>query len=434
MAILDKISRLFWVDVEEKADTLSDTEQRSSLRISDYIDALVGPKAKSGVVVNARNTISLSAVWRAINLIAESIASMPFEVTKETLSGSTRVDKNHPVHNLINSEPNELYTSFDFRHTLMIHVLLYGNAYAYIKRNDGNANVKRLTILDPTQVDVFYHENTLLYKYALNGETYGYDEIIHIKNTSLNGFAGLNSLDVHTENFGLGLASRDFGSNLYKNGAFPSGVMEGDKPLSDSAYNRLKGSFAAAYAGLQNVGKVPILEEGFKFKPISMSPKDALLIESQKFSIEDVSRIFGVPMHLLSALDRATFNNIEQLSLEFAKYTIRPWAKRIEQEFNRKIFKESEKNRTKTRFNMDAFLRGDTESRAKFYKEAIGNGWMSINEVRSREKLNAVDGGNIHFIPLNMAILKDGKINVPVQDNNPNKNTNTARDGTEEEE
>jgi HK97 family phage portal protein len=221
----------------------------------------------------------------------------------------------------------------------------------------------------------------------------------------MNGVAGLNTIETHKDNLGTGLAARDYGANFFKNGAHLNGYIKYPTRLNQEGFDRVKRGWNANYGGAENSGKTAILDQGSEFVPLNMGPQDAGLLPTQKFNVEDIARITGVPMHMLQSLDKATFNNIEQLSLEFAKYTIRPWVKRWEQEFNRKVFRTDEKMTHRVRLNMDAFMRADTEARAEYYNKAIQNGWMSINEVRKTEKLNPVEGGDKHFIQLNMTTI-----------------------------
>lgn len=382
---------------------------------ASWLTALFGKASKAGVDVNADTAITVTAFWRAISILAESIAGMPFEVQEVDDNGNTIPRRTHPLAYLIDSEPNHLYTSFTFRHTMMVHACMFGNAYAKMHFGD-DGRVRKLTILDARHMDIVVGPSGEVYYIYSNGkkkETLKHDEIIHICGLSMSGIAGLNIIDTHKDNLGTGIAARDYGANFFKNGAHLSGYIKYPTKLNQEGFDRVKRGWDSNYAGPENSGSTAVLDQGSEFIPLNMGPQDAGLIPTQKFNVEDVARITGVPMHMLQALDRATFNNIEQLSLEFAKYTVRPWVKRWEQEFNRKIFREDEKRRFRVRLNMDAFMRADTEARAEYFNKAIQNGWMSINEVRKHEKLYPIEGGDKHFIQLNMTTIDSEMPNPP---------------------
>lgn len=387
---------------------------------ASWLTALFGPTSKAGVKVTAESVIGMTAMWRAINILAETIASLPFEVIEHKKNGDIDLATDHSVYNLINSEPNPLYTSFTYRHTSMVHACLFGNWVSIIERNQKDNRPSRLHIVDARKVTPVLIDSKetnlgeLFYKVEGHDKTYHSRDVIHVPNLSFSGLGGLNVLATHTDNFGMGLANRDYINTYYKNGSMLGGWIEHPTMLSDDQYNRLKGSFRMEYGGTSGSGSTPVLEAGSKYHQIDANLQDAQSINFAKFNVEDISRITGVPVHMLQSLDRATFNNIEQLSLEFAMYTIRPWVKRIEQEFNRKIFRESEKGRFKVRLNMDSLLRGDFKTRMEGYKILFNMGVLNRNEIRQREKWNAIPGGDRRYMQVNMGwIEEDGSIVNP---------------------
>jgi HK97 family phage portal protein len=195
-----------------------------------------------------------------------------------------------------------------------------------------------------------------------------------------------------------------FGSTLFKNGANPSGVVSGKsvKAMSDQAFDNFKKSFEDKYQGMMNAGKPLILEEGYEFKPITISNKDGQYLESRKFTKEEIASMYRIPPHMVNLLDKATFANIEHQSIQFVVDAVRPWAIRIEQEIKRKSFTPAEKKNYYVKFNMGALLRGDTQSRYTAYESAITKGcWMSRNEARELEDLNPIDGLDEMIVPLN---------------------------------
>lgn len=389
----------------QKRNNSPNTPSTSLSNPSSWLTALFAPRSKSGANTSLDNVISLPSVWRAVNLISDSLASVPFEVL-EFGDDSVAVRKDHPISYLLAKEPSPLYTSYTFRKTLISLALLKGNAYALIVRDRRSQIPKEFRIFDTINgaMDVSVSDKMVPeYTHSSDpGKKYPYYDVVHIKNMTMDGVEGLSSLGIHRDNFGMGISARDFGNEFYANGAFLTGYLSVPSVLTPEAYARMKKSWNATYSGVGNAGRTAILEQGTEFKSSMVRPEDAQMIDVQKFSIQDVARIFGVPSHLLNDLDRATFSNIEQLSLEFAKYTLRPWAENIEQEFDRKVFKESEKRIMGSHLNLNGFLRGDTEAQANRYRTLIQNGIMSINEARKEERLNPVEGGDRHFIQLNM--------------------------------
>lgn len=421
MKVIDQIKRVFVVDEQEKRS--SPERPTTSLgNPANWLKALFSPRGKSGAVVTGDTVVGISAVWRAYNLICESLASMPAEAVKEDENGIAVV-KNHPIHALVNVEPHKLYTPFDWFYTMTGVCLLNGNSFSYIKRNsDGVPQSLKIIDIRYHAIDAFVDDKDSLYykiKDFNNDKPIKSDDIIHFKWMTPDGLYGLNTVDKHQDTFGVGVAARDLTNYFFKNRAHLGGHIEYPTALNDGQYERLKSSWNSAYSGTENAGRTAILEEGGKFVAHNFDPSKSQMIEAQKFNVEDVARVFGVPPHLLASLDRATFNNIEHLSLEFAKYTIRPWATRIEQELKRKLFRTDEQTTHRVRFDMSAFMRGDMDSLAEFLQKMVVSGIYSINDARKVLEKNPVEGGDTHFVPMQMGALQsDGTLKIHDQPNN----------------
>ena len=207
----------------------------------------------------------------------------------------------------------------------------------------------------------------------------------------------------------MGIAAEEYGSTFFKNGARPSGVLTHPNTVRDP--KRLRDNWNATYGGSSNGGKVAILEENMSFTPISLPNNEAQFLETRRFQVEEICRIYRVPPHLVGNLDRATFSNIENQSIDFAVHTIRPWLVRIEQAMNRALFADSEKagspggRRFYVQFNLDGLMRGDYKSRMEGYAIARQNGWMSANDIRALENLNPIseeEGGSTYLVNGNM--------------------------------
>jgi HK97 family phage portal protein len=388
------------------------TEERVSLESPNtpltgaVLDNIYAPNASSGANINIGSALSLSAFWRAINIISDTLASLPLNVVDLDSEGNAKINKNHPSYWLIHSEPNELYTKYQLIKTWVTHTAVFGNGYIVIKRGQDGRPQKLTLVSDPSRVQAYMNGSDQLY-YMISGmnRPYRSDEILHLYNFSWNGVGGLFMLDIHRDTLGLALSNREVANKYYKNGAHTDKWLKYPGKLSNDAYLRLKNSFNRAYSGASNAGTIPILEEGGELKAIGATPKESSHVETAKLTISDVARITGVPQFMLEDLDRATFNNIEHMTLQFVKHTIRPWCKNIEAELDRKLFLETEKGDVAARFNLDDLLMADTENRAEYHYKLFQIGAMSPNDIRKAEGKTPIAEGDRYYRPLNMVEL-----------------------------
>jgi HK97 family phage portal protein len=376
----------------------------------EWLSSMFSMESYSGVNVTTKRAMEHTAVYDCINILSESIASLPMSVykteTKQQKSFKIK-DTNHPLHFLFHDEPNADMTAFTYYQLIMVHLLLRGNFYVQIVRNNAG-RVTGLYPLENEKMQVVRLESGRI-GYLYTSAAYGQvalesSEVLHYIGMSLDGIVGISPIAYNRHTIGASIAMETFGSTLFKNGATPSGVVSGKgvTSMSDTAFERFKQSFKESYAGLMNAGKPLILEDGFEFKPITISNKDGQYIESRKFTKAEIASIYRVPLHMLNELDKATFSNIEHQSMQFVVDAVRPWAIRIEQENKRKCFTPAEKKNYYVKFNMGALLRGDTQSRYTAYESAITKGcWMSRNEARELEDLNPMDGLDEMIVPLN---------------------------------
>lgn len=387
---------------ENPATSLSQPDQ--------WLTNLFAGPTTSGVSVTADTSLGISAVWRAVKILGENIASLSGDVFQENDSGDRQKLMSHPVARIMR-EPSPLCTGFTFRETMQADAALTGNAIAVIRRLK-DQTVVELRHVRPNQMTTRYSPLTgqLVYTYTdLKGETFSTDSsnILHIPALVMDSekCMGKSPIQVHRENLGLSIAQTQYGAKFFKNGAHIDGFLTTDQNLTADAAKRMAKSWKQRYAGIENAGSTPVLEEGLKYVPLSLSPGDAMFIESSQMSVQVVARIFGVPLHMLASLDRATFSNIEHQSREFVTYTLRPWVKRWEAEINRKLFTEREKAAgIYWRFNLDSLLRGVPETRAKLYDSYMKWGILTRDEVRRLEGFNGSsdDMGDKHLVPVNM--------------------------------
>lgn len=366
----------------------------------DYEDIQRGGSS-SGVNVNASSAQKMVAVGACIKVISESIAQISIGVYKDTSNGK-ELDKTHPVYWMLRNQPNKVMSSATFHQTMIQNVLAYGNAYALIHRTKAVAS--ELEILSPSDVTPKYNKETreIFYKVKGYNEPFNSFDIIHIKGSAPDGLIGLSPLREYANAIGLGIAEQEYASKYFANGANMNAVVTSPKTLTISQVTQVRKMFRETYGGVKNSNSVGVLPDGMDIKTLSFKPTDSQLLESRKFSILEISRIFRVPPHMISELSNATFSNIEHQSLDFVKHTLMPWVVKIEQEYNSKLFKESEKATVTARFNIESLMRGDTISRNQMYIGAIQNGWLNRNEVRQLEGFNKYEGGDEFLYPMNL--------------------------------
>ena len=369
----------------------------------------------SGKAVNARTAIQMSTVYACVRVIAETIASLPLHVFEGSDTGSNKATK-HPLYRLIHDEPNPEMTSFVWRETMLTHLLLWGNSYSQIIRN-GRGQVVGLYPLLPDYMEVDRDsKGKLTYKYTSSEGTSTWlrpEDVLHIPGLGFDGIIGYSPVAMEKNAIGLGISAEEYGSKFFSNGARPSGILTHPNTVKDPA--ALRASWNAAYGGTSNASRVAVLEEGMTFAPLSMPNNEAQFLETRRFQVEEICRIYRVPPHMVGDLSRATFSNIEHSSIDFAVHTIRPWLVRIEQAMNRALFPDREKAGSPggrhfyVQFNLDGLMRGDYKSRMEGYAIARQNGWMSANDIRELENQNPIpaeDGGDAYLCNGNMIPIK----------------------------
>ena len=373
--------------------------------------------SSSGKTVTERSAMQMTAVYACVRILSEAVAGLPlhFYRYKEDGSKEKAIDSN--LYHLLHDEPNPEMSSFVFRETLMTHLLLWGNAYAQIIRN-GKGEVIALYPLMPNKMSVDRNENgKLYYTYTrsdcepntMNGSSVVLEpkDVLHIPGLGFDGLVGYSPIAMAKNAIGLAIATEEFGSKFFANGAAPSGVLEHPGTIKDPT--RVREAWQSQFGGSGNSGKVAVLEEGMKYTPISISPEQAQFLETRKFQINEIARIFRVPPHMVGDLEKSSFSNIEQQSLEFVKYTLDPWVVRWEQSLSRSLLSEDEKKQYFFKFNLEGLLRGDYQSRMNGYAIARQNGWMSANDIRELEdldKLSPEQGGDLYLVNGNMLPLE----------------------------
>ena len=359
----------------------------------------------AGKSVTPTSAIQVSAVYACVRVIAETVASLPLHVYEATDSGSRKAGE-HPLYRLLHDEPNTEMTSFVWRETMLSHLLLYGNSYCQIIRSGRNKIVGLYPLLPDRMTVDRDGRGRLTYTYTTSDGKIAWlapEDVLHIPGLGFDGVMGYSPIALEKAAIGLGIAAEEYGSKFFANGARPSGILTHPNTVKDPA--ALRASWNAAYGGSGNASRVAVLEEGMSFTPLSIPNNEAQFLETRKFQVTEICRIFRVPPHMIGDLERATFSNIESQNISFAVHTIRPWLVRIEQAINKTLIPENEKGRFYAQFNIDGLMRGDYKSRMEGYAIARQNGWMSANDIRALENLNPIseeEGGNAFLVNGNM--------------------------------
>ena len=377
--------------------------------------------SSSGKIVNERSAMQMTAVYACVRILSEAIAGLPLHLYRYNDDGGKEKAVDHPLYLLLHDEPNPEMSSFVFRETLMTHLLLYGNAYAQIIRN-GKGEIIGLYPLMANKMSVNRDPNgQLYYQYQRSSDeahtTKGDSvvlmpsDVLHIPGLGFDGLVGYSPIAMAKNAIGLAIATEEYGSKFFANGAAPAGVLEHPNVIKD--VSKLRESWNSTFGGTSNAGKIAILEEGMHFSPISMSPQDSQLIETRKYQLDEIARIFRIPPHMVGDLDKSSFNNIEQQGLEFVKYTLDPWVVRWESALSRALLNRQEKRCYEIRFNVDGLLRGDYKSRMEGYAVGINNGFMCPNDARRLENMDLIPeekGGDNFLVQGALVRLEDAGI------------------------
>lgn len=385
----------------------------------------------AGKAVTERSAMQMTAVYSCVRILSEAIAGLPLHLYRYGADGSKQKALDHPLYTLLHDEPNPEMSSFVFRETLMTHLLLWGNAYAQILRN-GKGDVIALYPLMPNKMTVDRDdEGHLYYSYQRSNDEalkpnsrviLSPHEVLHIPGLGFDGLVGYSPIAMAKNAIGLAIATEEYGAKFFANGAAPSGVLEHPGTIKDPS--RVREAWQSQFGGSSNSGKVAVLEEGMKYTPISISPEQAQFLETRKFQINEIARIFRVPPHMVGDLEKSSFSNIEQQSLEFVKYTLDPWVVRWEQSIMRGLLSPDEKKQYFAKFNVDGLLRGDYQSRMNGYAVGRQNGWMSANDIRELENMDRIpaeEGGDLYLINGNMLPMKHAGAFANIQSDDDGK-------------
>lgn len=384
--------------------------------LSSLIGSGVGSEA--GPMITPNTALAITAVQRAVTLLAESVAQLPCEVYQRVGQGR-RVASDHPAYRVISERPNGWMTPFQVHEYKQLSMGLRGNAVA-LKELAADGSIKAIYPLHPDRVQILVspvdrmpYYRILLAQDGIEG-TFPLRLMHHVRWIGDNVYAGMSPIALHRDALGIVAASEQHTARVFRNGTRLSGVItrprEAPAIKDQAAVDGITDAWKSKYGGSGKTGEVALLQEGMDFKPLSMSNEDAQLIESRNYGVRDVSRIYGIPAHMLGDMSASTNNNIEQQSLEYVVFCLMPWLKRHEEAMERDYLSESDRaDGYYIQFNPAALLRGDTASRYEAYAKARQWGWLSVNDIRRFENLPPVVGGDVYLTPLNMVDGMTGK-------------------------
>lgn len=383
----------------------------NSPALEELIRQSGGYGSSAGIQVNAESAMRQAAVYGCVKVLAEDVGQLPLILYRRTTkNGRSKRERatSHPLYPLMKLRPNGFMTSLNFREMLTAHNALRGNSFAQISRVDGGARIAELLPIHPDRVEVKRddHWNITYHVKQADGtvKVLARKDILHICGLTLNGYSGISPLTYARETIGLALATEKFGAQLFKNGAKMGGIlMHPGKFKSADTGRAVAQSFDDATSG-ENSHKTALLEEGMKWEKITMTSDDAQFLETRKFQIPEIARFFRMPLHKIQEMERATFSNIEQQSLDYVISTLGPWICRWEQALNMALLTNIEQLEYYFEFNVDGLLRGDIKSRYEAHARGILSGFLNRNEAREMENRDSVDELDEFLTPTNMAL------------------------------
>lgn len=364
------------------------------------------PSSAAGVNVSESTALNIPVVFACVNVLSSSMSLLPLRIRQETSGGKYEENKQHPLWRIFNVSPNPEMTACDFLNLMEVYASLWGNAYAEIIR-DGSGRISQLWPVEPWRVFPKRINGELVYDVNLiSGGVVRVPpaSMFHVKSLSSNGIVGLSCVRVGCEAVGVALAQQTAAANFFSNDMAPSGILEYPQKLSPDKREEIAKAWHAGHQGVGNAHKVTVLDSGMKFTSITMPMADAQMIESRKFSVPEIARMFNMPLHKIQDMSASTNNNIEHMGIEFVQGTMMPWVRKFEQEICMKLLTPEEQSSIIAQFWVNELMRGDATARAGYYASGRQWGWLNANECRKEEGLNPLDGakGSDYLRPVNM--------------------------------
>lgn len=379
-------------------------EERASAVFGDYL------LYNSSTTFTNNKALLLSACYRCVEVISDSIAQLPCEPYRIDSDGCKIKFTKHPTYNLLNREPNQNMSKFTFMKTMVVSMLLTGNAYALIER-DERGNAKALYYI-PTELVTILKPQTITdtISYSITGMKNVVEDcnMIHILNFTSDGYEGISTLAYARKTLGLAMDAEANAEGFFKGGANVAGILKCNSPLATKQKESLKSSWNSAFNGSTGTPNgIAVLDADLDFQSVTVNPSDAQLLETRQFNVVDICRFFGVSPVKAFDLSKSSYNTIEQMQLAFLTDTLQPLLEKIECEFQRKLYKPSEKDNITVRFSTAPLLRADKQSQANYYNTLFQMGVMTINEIRRELDLPHLENGDTSFVQVNVQTLKN---------------------------
>ena len=367
---------------------------------------IYGNDTPAGENVNEHTALSYSAVFNAISLISGTVGALPLHlVRRQGKTTSHAIDNS--LYDLLHTTPNPYMTAMTFRECMMAHMLAWGNGYAEIVRN-GKGETVALWPITPDRISPRMEDGVMYYEITVDGErkVLPRERILHIPGLGFDGYVGYSVVQMARNSIGLGKAMERFGSNYFGQGTHPGIIVSHPGKLSETAHKNIENSLSSTYSGLGKSHRLMLVEDGMRLEKIGIPPNDSQFLESRQFQIPEVARWFNLPPHKLKDLTKSSFSNIESEQISFVVDSLLPWGIRLEQAYNMQLLSKDERSRgLYFKHIFEGLLRGNSKDRAEFYKAMFNIGAITINEIREKEDLDPVEGGNVHLVPLNMTTL-----------------------------
>lgn len=385
------------------------TLARPSPKLKSALGAIL---SKVGIHINAKNALQTTAVFACVRLLSESIASLPLFLYRKTETGKEKATDD-PLYSVLHDVPNPETDSFQFWQAFVANMLIYGRGYAEAVRNNAGQVVQMWNITTPyVRVQRNSETQELEYVVTPSGEEQFIlrkDQIFRVDWFSMDALNAFKPLELAQNAIGLGEAAEEFASDYFKNGANVGGIIEYPDVMEGDQLEQYKKDTKKEYSGLSNAARLLFLEQGSKFQKVTDSPQESQMLETRKFQVEEVARFYNVPLHMIGDLDHATFSNIEQMSLNYVIYTLRPYLVRIERAITAQLLMPQEQTLYFPKFSVEGLLRGDYKSRMDGYAVARQNGWMSANDIRELEDMDRIppeQGGDAYLANGNLRSLE----------------------------
>jgi HK97 family phage portal protein len=368
--------------------------------------------SKVGIHINAKNALQTTAVFACVRLISESIASLPLFLCRKTETGKEKAT-DLPLYGVLHDVPNPETDSFQFWQAFVANMLIYGRGYAEVVRDNAGRVVQMWNITTPyVRVQRNSETQELEYVVTPSGKEQFIlrkDQIFRVDWFSMDALNAFRPLELAQNAIGLGEAAEEFAADYFKNGTNAGGFITYPEGMTDEQVESFQKQFRGKYEGLSNSARLIFLEQGSQFQKASNTPEESQMLETRKFQVEEVARFYNVPLHMIGDLDHATFSNIEQMSLNYVIYTLRPYLVRIERAITAQLLMPQEQTLYFPKFSVEGLLRGDYKSRMDGYAVARQNGWMSANDIRELEDMDRIppeQGGDAYLANGNLRSLE----------------------------